>query len=490
VAVATSASTSLFRLAAVRACRHDVVEAIDLVVAPVTPIGARAARAAGLTADELAEGLPPRQALDRFRRFVGRSTIVAYIAEPQRELVSREFERNGSRPPPGRWIDLDSLLAKATDGPRKPALSAYARAAGISLPRRGHAPSEAMAIARLATSVIESCDGRALTDRPPSWLESVNDAPDGPGVYVFRDAVNLVLYVGRAGNLRQRLMTYRSSSLAMDRELDGLRARAASIQTRQTHSDLEARVLEAELIRDLAPPFNTQLRRRLPRLFVALDPRPRAVTAPPRDSSAWRGPFASGSWLAGVLRVCHAIDSPIAIINFLDGDADPLLDHVASSMRDAAAHGDARAVDCHRRSIREIRSLHERRSDRALAPGASYLAIEAMEGATRHRAHLIDDRRLVGSTWLRTVEPSTRTVRQRVRSLRVTATERVVDTRAVVCEWLATAPPALRLIEVPAPTPSAANRVRSEQLCLALPDSPRPAPSTTGLPPPTPSVAG
>src|SRR5205807_8922287 len=82
-------------------------------------------------------------------------------------------------------------------------------------------------------------------------------APPSPGVYLFRDRHDQVLYVGRARDLRARLRSYFRSERqrpAVEAALGAL----ARIEWRVLGSELEAGLEELRLIRELRPPANTR----------------------------------------------------------------------------------------------------------------------------------------------------------------------------------------------------------------------------------------
>ena len=86
------------------------------------------------------------------------------------------------------------------------------------------------------------------------WLRTL---PRGPGVYLFRDAAERLLYVGKAKNLRRRLAGYRNASRRKaHRKMRALVRAAASLEVRLHESEQQALLLENELIRTLRPPFN------------------------------------------------------------------------------------------------------------------------------------------------------------------------------------------------------------------------------------------
>jgi DNA polymerase-3 subunit epsilon len=100
-------------------------------------------------------------------------------------------------------------------------------------------------------------------------------APTLPGVYLFRDAHEQVLYVGRARDLRARLRSYFRSERqrpAMEAALSAVEA----IEWRVLGSELEAALEELRLLRDLRPPANARSTR--PDRYVYLGARGDRVT--------------------------------------------------------------------------------------------------------------------------------------------------------------------------------------------------------------------
>jgi hypothetical protein len=99
-----------------------------------------------------------------------------------------------------------------------------------------------------------------LEDRREAWAAAgariVSGAPQTPGVYTLRDAEGRALYVGKAVNLRRRLRAHFAG-----RRWRGLKAgfaRAVDAEWQEVGSELEALLLEARLIHELAPEVNVQ----------------------------------------------------------------------------------------------------------------------------------------------------------------------------------------------------------------------------------------
>ena len=88
---------------------------------------------------------------------------------------------------------------------------------------------------------------------------AVRHAPTSPGVYRMLNAANDVLYVGKAKNVRKRLASYaRPTGQAM--RIARMIAATAAVEIVSTTTETEALLLEANLIKQLRPRFNVQLR--------------------------------------------------------------------------------------------------------------------------------------------------------------------------------------------------------------------------------------
>src|SRR5262245_15958005 len=78
--------------------------------------------------------------------------------------------------------------------------------------------------------------------------EKAHNLPPTPGVYLFKDAVGRVLYVGKAKSLAQRVRHYLGEELAEPR-LRELMSRASDLDTILTDTEVEALLLESTLVR-------------------------------------------------------------------------------------------------------------------------------------------------------------------------------------------------------------------------------------------------
>jgi DNA polymerase III epsilon subunit family exonuclease len=139
--------------------------------------------------------------------------------------------------------------------------------------------------------------GRASSILDRSHLTTI---PHAPGVYIMRDKDDRVLYVGKAKDLRKRVGSYYSQPLGYTRKMDGLLETLDHIQIEVVGSELEALILESQLIRRYRPRYNTVQRNAEQYVYVKVDvsnPWPRVTTCRDRaeDGARYFGPFKSSS---------------------------------------------------------------------------------------------------------------------------------------------------------------------------------------------------
>jgi excinuclease ABC subunit C len=84
----------------------------------------------------------------------------------------------------------------------------------------------------------------------------VRRAPLAPGCYVFFDAEGAVLYVGKSVALRQRLASYFPNEAQLERKTRAMIRRAHTVEWHTVGSEVEALILESQLIKAYLPPYN------------------------------------------------------------------------------------------------------------------------------------------------------------------------------------------------------------------------------------------
>jgi excinuclease ABC subunit C len=115
----------------------------------------------------------------------------------------------------------------------------------------------------------------------PEIRDKLNTLPTCPGVYLYRDARRTVIYVGKAVNLRNRVRSYWHASAELEIKTQRLLTEIADLEVWPTSTELEALLLECNLIKRYRPKYNVRLKddKRYPYIKVVWqDPFPRVLT--------------------------------------------------------------------------------------------------------------------------------------------------------------------------------------------------------------------
>ncbi len=136
--------------------------------------------------------------------------------------------------------------------------------------------------------------------------------PDGPGVYLWKDAQGTVLYVGKARRLRPRVRSYFAADAPVSPKNRLLVRLIADVETIVTASEAQALLLENNLIKEYRPRFNVRLKddKSYPSIAVTVgEPFPRVLVTRRRDLAGARyfGPFTDVAQLRKTLAIIRRI---------------------------------------------------------------------------------------------------------------------------------------------------------------------------------------
>jgi excinuclease ABC subunit C len=233
--------------------------------------------------------------------------------------------------------------------------------------------------------------------------ETLAQVPDAPGVYQMIGRNGEILYIGKAVSLRSRVRSYFQDSAAHHIRTQAMVERVVDVRTIVVSNEIEALILEANLIKRYQPPFNVRLRddKRYPYLKVTNEPFPRVVfTRFVKDDGArYFGPYTNAKALRELidlvrlvfpLRTCREpidgrrkrpclqyhikrclapcvgyqseteYDAMIdEVVLFLEGKQDSLLARLQHEMSDAAEHLNFEAAARLRDRIVHVRRVTE-----------------------------------------------------------------------------------------------------------------------------------
>ncbi len=224
----------------------------------------------------------------------------------------------------------------------------------------------------------------------------IKKLPTHPGCYLMKNAEDTVIYVGKAKNIRKRVSSYPQSR---DFKTQALVANIADIETIVTDTEVEALILEAQLIGKYHPKYNIDLQSTGRYAYITLtkEPYPRFVIARKISSGAKHyGPFPSAAARNAILKNINRIfrfctskqkgrpcsryhlnlcsGACIGVISqgeyleqirqaekFIKGDYESVMRNVETMMKEAAAQQRFEAAKIYRDQLSALRLLDEQK---------------------------------------------------------------------------------------------------------------------------------
>src|SRR4051812_46176705 len=233
----------------------------------------------------------------------------------------------------------------------------------------------------------------------PQLEATLAKLPTKPGVYLLKDARGVVLYVGKAQNLRNRVRQYWQKSrglqpLRIEYEMD----RVADVEYTLTDSVSEALLLENNLIKRYKPRFNVRLKddKSYPYIKITLAddfPRIERTRKLPNDGSRYFGPYASASSVDEAMNLVRRLfPFRTCTLDIKDGERTLqrpcLLYHIKRCQGPCI---EAISKDAYRRDIEQVELFLEGNAD-ALVDGLRHEMGFAAEHEQYERAAVVRDK--------------------------------------------------------------------------------------------------
>ncbi len=279
-------------IGAVRVKALEIADTFETLVQPGVALSPTITRLTGLQDAELRGAPRPELAIRRFLAFTGDAPLGAHNARFDVGFVDGAIERITGRRIAAPVIDTVWLARRLLHRrSERFSLRQLSHFFGTSCEPCHRALPDAVATAEILVALLglaQERGARTLAEvvelaaprarRLHARRSLIAGAPMTPGVYLFRDRNDTVLYVGKARDLRARLRSY----FAGDRQRPAVEAALgalARVEWRELGSELEASLEELRLIRELRPPANARgarpqsyLRRRGERWTVVSEP--------------------------------------------------------------------------------------------------------------------------------------------------------------------------------------------------------------------------
>ena len=145
-----------------------------------------------------------------------------------------------------------------------------------------------------------------------NFEEELKKLPKEPGVYIMRDDRDVILYVGKAVNLHNRVRSYFRENIGRGPAIDKMVSLIARFEYIVTDSELEALVLENNLIKENSPKYNTLLKddKTYPYIKVTLGedyPRVQFSRLMKKDKSKYFGPYTSAAAVKDTIELLNKL---------------------------------------------------------------------------------------------------------------------------------------------------------------------------------------
>ena len=145
-----------------------------------------------------------------------------------------------------------------------------------------------------------------------NFEEELKKLPKEPGVYIMRDDKDVILYVGKAVNLHNRVRSYFRENIGRGPMIDKMVSLIARFEYIVTDSELEALVLENNLIKENSPKYNTLLKddKTYPYIKVTLGedyPRVQFSRTMKKDKSRYFGPYTSAAAVKDTIELLNKL---------------------------------------------------------------------------------------------------------------------------------------------------------------------------------------
>ena len=215
---------------------------------------------------------PVSECVTKAAEFARGSTLVAFRIGAFQNAVAHALSLAGEE---AQTLSLERL-AKRTLGPGATTPGGLATTLGLPAREPSSAEEKAKFIAEIFAAMLARAEEMGLAP-PQEWTAlqhpvrrevdfgsyefdkaALEQLPEEPGIYIFKDANGVPVYVGKALNLRQRVKSYFRARVRRDEKNERILESVSRLETRRTGSELAALLEESAAIRKFQPKINIQ----------------------------------------------------------------------------------------------------------------------------------------------------------------------------------------------------------------------------------------
>lgn len=269
----------IIEIAIIRVEDGKAVTTFDTLVNPESPIHPFTTQLTGITSEDVETAPTFSEISDEIYEILEGAVFVAHNVRFDYGFVRNELSRMGHSFT-AKQLCTVKLARQLYPGYRRYSLDSIIERHCITCNARHRALGDTEVIYHFFQKALEEHGEEKMAQSiskvmkrpsvPITISQNVLDnVPESPGVYIFRDAQNMPLYVGKSVNLRNRVMSHFSSDHLTTTDAK-LAREASGIEIVQTAGELGALLKEAAMVKELQPLYNKQLRR-MRKIIVAIE---------------------------------------------------------------------------------------------------------------------------------------------------------------------------------------------------------------------------
>ena len=260
----------VIEVAAIRVEGGKVVQTLSTLVDPETELPYYITNLTGITTNDL-KGAPTfEQVADELAEILNGAVFVAHNVRFDYSFLKQEFARLGAPFLPKQLCTV-KLSRALYPHERSHKLQSLIQRHGFTYSKRHRAYDDAAILWQFVQHVrkhfpseqIEAAIAKQIRQPAiPKSLEPeiVRTLPETPGVYVFEDELGRPLYIGKSINIKKRVLQHFGRDHAESKEFK-IAQTIKRIRTHETAGELAALLLESQMVKELQPLYNRQLRR-------------------------------------------------------------------------------------------------------------------------------------------------------------------------------------------------------------------------------------
>lgn len=260
----------VIEVAAIRVEQGVITQEFNQLINPGTPLPRFITNLTGITENDVADAPVFLNIAHELHNMLDGAIFVAHNVRFDYSFLKQEFSRVGLGFSP-RLLCTVRLSRALYPEQKSHKLASLIERHGFSYAARHRAYDDAHILWQFLQHAHSSFDIETLHAAVSKQLKQpalpkgldpsiLADLPEGNGVYIFKDAANTPIYIGKSVNIRKRVLSHFTKDTEIASEFK-ISQTIKRIETVETASELEALLLESQLVKEKQPLYNKLLRR-------------------------------------------------------------------------------------------------------------------------------------------------------------------------------------------------------------------------------------